>query len=414
MSDAASAGPLSPGPLDGGPLDGVLGIAEPLLAVTRLGDAVAAETAELAEAASKETPSGDEREPMPLPTDPRSMFLGGLFFLATIAALYVAADILLPVVTAIMLKLLLQPLVRVAERLHLPRAVGAVVALVLLIGCAAGLLSALAGPATDWAGRLPKALPRVQEQLAFLRTPIDGLKDLLHQAEVLAVGPDGDVAATASPPLRSPNLVGVLFSGTTALAATVFTTLIVLFYLLLYGETFLRRVVEILPRFASKRQAVEISLRIEQDISAYLVTVTLLNAMVGIATGAVMWVCGVDDPLLWGTIAFMLNYVPIIGPLGGIVLFTAAGVVSLGVTWSALLPVGLYFLIHVVEGEFATPLVLARRFTINPVAVVLALVFWFWLWGMPGAILAVPMLVITKIICDALTPLRAFGHFLEG
>lgn len=414
MSDAASAGPLSPGPLDGGPLDGVLGIAEPLLAVTRLGDAVAAETAELAEAASKETPSGDEREPMPLPTDPRSMFLGGLFFLATIAALYVAADILLPVVTAIMLKLLLQPLVRVAERLRLPRAVGAVVALVLLIGCAAGLLSALAGPASDWAGRLPKALPRVQEQLAFLRTPIDGLKDLLHQAEVLAVGPDGDVAATASPPLRSPNLVGVLFSGTTALAATVFTTLIVLFYLLLYGETFLRRVVEILPRFASKRQAVEISLRIEQDISAYLVTVTLLNAMVGIATGAVMWVCGVDDPLLWGTIAFMLNYVPIIGPLGGIVLFTAAGVVSLGVTWSALLPVGLYFLIHVVEGEFATPLVLARRFTINPVAVVLALVFWFWLWGMPGAILAVPMLVITKIICDALTPLRAFGHFLEG
>ena len=413
MSDA-TAGSLGPGPLDGGPLDGVLGIAEPLLAVTRLGDAVAAETAELAEAVSKEKPSGEEREPMPLPTDPRSMFLGGLFFLATIASLYVAADIILPVVAAIMLKLLLQPLVRVAERLHLPRAVGAVFALVLLIVCAAGLLSALAGPASDWAGRLPKALPRVQEQLSFLRAPIDGLKDVLHQAEALAVGPDAEIAATPSPPLRSPNLVGALFSGTTALAATAFTTLIVLFYLLLYGETFLRRVVEILPRFASKRQAVEISLRIEQDISAYLVTVTLINAVVGIATGAVMWLCGVDDPLLWGTIAFMLNYVPIIGPLGGIALFTAAGVVSLGVHWAALVPVGLYFLIHVVEGEFATPLVLARRFTINPVAVVLALVFWFWLWGMPGAILAVPMLVITKIICDALTPLRAFGHFLEG
>ncbi|GAN77189.1 AI-2E family transporter [Acidisphaera rubrifaciens] len=413
MSDA-TAGPLSPGPLDGGPLEGVLGIAEPLLAATRLGDAVAAETTELAEAVSKEKPSGEEREPMPLPTDPRSMFLGGLFFLATIASLYVAADIILPVVAAIMLKLLLQPVVRVAERLHLPRAVGAVVALVLLIVCAAGLLSALAGPASDWAGRLPKALPRVQEQLAFLRAPIAGLTDLLHQAEALAVGPDGDVPVTPSPPLRSPNLVGVLFSRTTAMAATIFTTLIVLFYLLLYGETFLRRVVEILPRFASKRQAVEISLRIEQDISAYLVTVTLINAVVGIATGAVMWLCGVDDPLLWGTIAFMLNYVPILGPLGGIVLFTAAGVVSLGVDWAALLPVGLYFLIHVVEGEFATPLVLARRFTINPVAVVLALVFWFWLWGMPGAILAVPMLVITKIICDALTPLRAFGHFLEG
>ena len=98
----------------------------------------------------------------------------------------------------------------------------------------------------------------------------------------------------------------------------------------------------------------------------------------------------------------------------GVVLFLMASVLSLGVTWSALLPVALYFLIHVIEGELATPMLLARRFTINPVAVILALVFWYWMWGVPGAVLAVPMLAITKIVCDDVRPLRAFGHFLEG
>ncbi len=387
--------------------------ADPLLAI---GDAVAAEAAELAAAVTSDSPpiAPEAREPMPLPSDPTTMFLGGLCFLATIASLYVAADIVLPVVIAIVLKLILQPVVRVAERLRVPRGIGALFALLVLVGLAAGLVSALAGPAANWAGKLPQALPKVQEQLAFLRGPIATLENFLHQAEVLALGPGNAASVSAAPPLRAPNLVGVLFSGTTAVAATLLTTLLVLFYLLVYGETFLRRLVEVLPRFASKRQAVEISLRVERDISAYLLTVTLINAVVGCLTGCVMWLCGVGDPLLWGTLAFILNYVPILGPMVGMAVFAGAGVLSLGVTWGAVLPLGLYFGIHVLEGEIATPLLLARRFTINPVAVILALVFWYWLWGVPGAILAVPMLAITKIICDALTPLRAFGHFLEG
>jgi predicted PurR-regulated permease PerM len=187
-----------------------------------------------------------------------------------------------------------------------------------------------------------------------------------------------------------------------------------LFYMLVSGETFLRRMVEILPRFKDKRQAVELSLHIERDVSAYLLTVSCINAVVGIATGCVMGACGVANPVLWGAVAFVLNFVPILGPMVGIVIFLMASVLSLGVTWWATLPVGLYFGIHVIEGEFATPMLLARRFTINPVALILALIFWYWMWGVPGAILAVPLLAITKIVCDDLRPLRAFGHLLEG
>jgi predicted PurR-regulated permease PerM len=159
---------------------------------------------------------------------------------------------------------------------------------------------------------------------------------------------------------------------------------------------------------------VEISLHVERDVSAYLLTVTLINAIVGLGTCLVMWACGVANPPLWGVIAFVLNFVPILGPMVGIVIFAMASILSLGVTWWALLPVGLYLCIHVAEGEFATPMVIARRFTINPVAVILALVFWYWMWGVPGAILAVPMLAIAKIICDDVRPLRALGHLLEG
>lgn len=353
----------------------------------------------------------EEREPMPLPTEPRTIFLGGLFILALLAALYVASPIVLPLVLAIVLKLLLQPLVRLTDRLGAPRAIGAVFAIVLLVLVLAALVSGVASPAAAWAGKLPDAIPKIQQQLAFLARPISSLEWMLGQLQDI-VGSNGGLPQ--GPSLHSLNIMGALFSGTTSAAAGLFTMLVVLFYLLVAGETFLRRFVEVLPSFAEKRQAVEITLHIERNVSVYLITVTLINAVVGLLTLGVMWVTGVANPLLWGLLAFVLNFVPILGPMVGIVIFLMASVLSLGVTWWALLPVGLYFLIHVVEGELVTPMLMARRFTINPVAVILALLFWYWMWGVPGAILAVPMLAITKIVCDDLTPLRAFGHFLEG
>jgi predicted PurR-regulated permease PerM len=353
----------------------------------------------------------DEREPMPLPTDPRTIFLGGLFALALLAALYVASTIVLPVVLAIILKLLLQPLVRLTDRVGLPRGLGAIFAILLLMLGLAALVSGVAGPAASWAGKLPDAIPKIQQQLAFLSRPIGSLEWMMDQLQAV-IGFGGGLPQ--GPSAHPINVMGALFTGTTAAAGGLFTTLVVLFFLLVSGETFLRRFVEILPSFAEKRQAVEITLDIERNISAYLITVTLINSVVGLLTFCVMWATGVANPLLWGLIAFVVNFVPILGPMVAMVIFLMAGVLSLGVTWWALMPVGLYFLIHVIEGEIVTPLLIARRFTINPVAVILALLFWYWMWGVPGAILAVPMLAITKIVCDDLTPLRAFGHFLEG
>jgi predicted PurR-regulated permease PerM len=357
--------------------------------------------------------SADPSEEMPLPTDPNTIFLGGLFLIAALAVLYLAAEIVLPVVLALMLKLLLQPLVRVLDRLGVPRGVGAVVAIVVLVISIAAVASAIAGPGVSWAAKLPSAIPEVQQRLAFLQRPLNTVQWMLQQLQGIITGGGGSVVVPVPPAARL-NLLGALFSGTAAIATGLFTTLLVLFYLLVSGEIFLRRIVEVLPTFGDKRQAVETSLHIERDVSVYLVTVTLINIAVGLCTLGIMWGCGVENPLLWGVIALVLNYVPIIGPVVGMVIFLMASVLSLGVDLWALLPVGLYLVVHVIEGEFITPWLVARRFTINPVAVILALIFWYWMWGVPGAILAVPMLAVVKIVCDDLRPFRAFGHLLEG
>jgi predicted PurR-regulated permease PerM len=355
-------------------------------------------------------PPRDDPDDMPLPTDPKTIFLGGLFTLAVLAVFYVASELLLPIVLAIVLKLLLQPLVRLLEDVRVPKPVGAMLAILLLLGVFGGTISVLAGPAVAWAGKLPDAIPKLGGSLSVLQDPIDAARHVMSQLDMLGGGSGG----SQMPSMRPMSMVGAVFTSTATATAGLLTTLVILFYLLVSGETFLRRMVEILPRFKDKRAAVELSQHIERDVSAYLLTVATINLMVGLATGIEMWLCGVDAPVLWGAVACVLNFVPILGPMIGIVIFLMASVLSLGVTWHALLPVGLFFAIHVIEGEFATPMVLARRFTINPVAVILSLIFWYWMWGMAGAVLAVPMLATIKITCDDLRPLRALGHLLEG
>ena len=319
---------------------------------------------------------------MPLPSDAKTFFLGGIFVFLMLTAAYVASDIVLPMIFAVMLNLLMQPALRALERLRAPRALGALLLILVVIATIVGLGAAVSGPAEAWIAKLPESIPRIQERLSFLDAPINTLRTFLAAANNFGVaGPQRSSAG----PLDGGAILSSVFAGTRSFASGLFTTLIFLYFLLVSGDSFLRRLVEVLPRFASKRQAVDISQQIGCDISAYLLTITLMNALVGAATALVMWATGVGDPVLWGTS-----------------------------TWQALLPAALYGAIHVIEGETVTPMLLARRFTLNPFLVVFSFVFWFWLWGVPGAILSAPILATTKIVCDRIRPLAALGHILAS
>ena len=350
---------------------------------------------------------------MPLPSELGTVFLGGLFLLALLAALYASREIVLPVVLAFILHLLLAPALRMLERMRAPRTLAALLLICLLFGALVAAGTALSGPARTWAAKLPEGIPRLEDYLSFLRAPIAAIRQFMQQAQGYVSGNPSTISTAQDLDLGNGVWMS-LYTGTSAIASGLLETILILFFLLLSSNTFLRRLVEILPTFRDKRQAIEISQQIEHDISAYLITITIMNALVGLATACVMWLCGLGDPVLWGAVVFMLNYIPFLGPMIGIVMFILAGLLAMDSLWRALLPAALYFAIHLIEGETITPMLLARRFTLNPVLVILSLIFWYWMWGVPGAVLAVPMLAIAKIVCDRIRSLAAFGHFLEG
>lgn len=339
----------------------------------------------------------------------RTIFLGGLFALALLAASYAAAEVVLPILLAFVLNLVFRPVLRLLLRARLPQPLAALIIVLSLVALFVVLGVLLSGPVSSWIGKLPETLPRIEQRIRVLSSPIKSLQGALQHIQNIAPGvaAGGQQGAAQGTPIAQKILTQVW-----TVAGGAFTTLVALFFILVSGETFLRRLVEILPQFKTKRQVVDISQEIEEDLSIYLATITMMNSFVGVATGTVAWLCGLGDPLLWGTLAFLLNYVPILGPTMGVIIFFIAGVVTLDPLWMAFVPAGLYILIHVAEGETITPMLLAHRFTVNPVLIMVGVFFWYWMWGVVGAILATPLLAITKIICDRIEPLQPVGHFI--
>lgn len=368
-------------------------------------------TLESTEATVAKTTTGTDADAIDLPSDPITVMLAALLLIAVLTVAYFAAPIVLPIVLALVLNLLFQPGMRALETVRLPRALAALILILIFFGAIVAIGAAVSGPATEWATKLPDGIPRLQERLKFLSQPVATLQTFLQQIDGFM---SGGAASQAGGGPSGSAIAAMLFTGTTHFASSFFETILILFFLLVSGNTFLKRTVEILPSFKDKRQAVELSQQVEENISIYLVTITVMNVAVGVATGFAMWMVGLGDPILWGVVAFFLNFVPIMGPLFGVGIFLLAGLLVLDPLWMAMMPAALYLGIHVIEGEIVTPMLLARRFTLNPVLVIISLIFWFWMWGVPGAILAVPMLAITKIVCDGIRPLAAIGHFLSG
>jgi len=346
---------------------------------------------------------------MPLPRDLHSFLLMAILIILVLYSLYFISEVVLPIFFAFVLYLLLQPSMRWFAKLHVPRTIAALMIIGAFFGGLAALGLSLSGPAAAWIAKAPDTLPHLEKRLSIFKKPVEDMQKATKQVEKMGEDPSPGVRSVT---VKGPSLSGFLFSGTRALLAGLLTTIVLLFFLLVSGDLFLRRLVEILPTLSNKKQAVDISHEIESNISGYLVTISLMNAAVGVATGLAAYFCGLSDPILWGSVAFLLNYIPILGPLCGVVILFLAGLLTFDPLWQAALPAGIYLVIHFIEGESVTPMLLARRFILNPVLVIVALVFWYWMWGVAGALLAVPMLATFKIVCDRIRPLMALGHFL--
>lgn len=344
-----------------------------------------------------------------------------LTLLAIIYTLYFAAGIILPFVLALVFAMVLGPAMRAMNRrLHIPRIIAALLLIAALFSVVGALGYALSVPASAWIAIAPQSLPTLMDKLSFLRRPIQLMDQGLQQLQS-AISQSGqapveqpDVTVKQRPDISS-HILGIgstVLEGGRAFLGQGFTVMLLLFFFLASSESLLRRFVEILPHFDDKRRAVSIVTEIENNISQYLLTVSMMNALVGLLNGVAVWLLGMPDPLLFGTLAFLLNYVPVLGPVTGMVIFFFVGIFTFPSFWQACIPAAIYLGIHILEGETVTPMLLARRFTLNPVVVISSLMFWDWLWGIPGALLSTPLLAVVKIICDHIEVMTPLGHLL--
>ncbi|WP_428390440.1 AI-2E family transporter [Lichenicoccus sp.] len=345
-----------------------------------------------------------------------------LSVLATFYTLYFASDLVLPFVLAGVLNLLLSgPMRFLHHRLRIPKPLAALALILLLFGVVGGIGAAISVPATGWISKAPQSLPALQAKLAFLHGPIRALRDgmakfqaLMDQSNSAAGGPGHQFVQVQQAGGGLASVGSSLLIGTRAFLGQIFTMLLMLFFLLYEGDSLLRRIIEIMPTWADKRRAVQITTEIEHNVSLYLATITGMNLAVGSLNFIQCWALGVPNPLLWGVLAFLLNYIPILGPLTGVLIYFFVGLFSFSSVLQATVPPAIYLGIHLLEGETITPLLLARRFTLNPVLVMGSLMFWDWLWGIPGAFLSVPMLAVFKIVCDHVAFLTPIGHIVGG
>ena len=334
-----------------------------------------------------------------------------LAILALVGAMYLGRILILPIVMAAVLNMLLQPLMAAMnQRLKLPTPVAALIVIIMVFSGILAIAYTVSLASSGFAERLPESFAILKQKLAFLAQPLTIVQDMLHNIE--NIGADDSKPGVPVAVAQGNALPGMIIFGTASTLVSFFTTMVILYFMLASGDRLMRGLIEVLPRFRDKRRAVEIASQIQANIGSYLATVTLMNGAVGIAAGLAMWACGLANPMVWGALAFVLNFIPILGPLLGIAIFFIAGLVALPWPFPALAPSLLYALIHIVEGETVTPLLLARRFALNPVLVILSLLFWHALWGVPGAFLAVPLLAIFKILADRIEQLKGVGHLI--
>lgn len=338
-------------------------------------------------------------------------FLAGIALIIAAAAVYFGRDFLLPVSLAFLFALVLSPVVRALARRRVPEWVTAFLLVLALTGVMAFALYSLSGPAANWLEQAPQIGREIKGKISALRQPVEAVVDASKQVDQLTVEQDPEAQRVV---LSEPGLLSRAASGAPELIAQIGVALVLLLFLLSSGDMFYEKLVKSLPTLSDKKRGLRIARTVEREVSRYLFTITVINIGLGIAIGAGMAVIGMPNPLLWGVVATCLNFIPYLGSLIGITLVGLVALVSFDTIGMALLAPLVYAVCTTLEGQIVTPLILGRRLEMNPVAIFLAIAFWGWMWGIVGALIAVPLLLTVKVFADHVDSLAALGQFLAA
>jgi len=345
------------------------------------------------------------------------------FLMALFTAVYFARSVLLPIVLAVVLTLTLLPVVRAGERVKIPRGITAVA---LVAGITLGIVLAgyfLSGPVGQMVGDAPRIASEVGEKFDGIMERVSSLQEATAEvADAAAAAGSGGADATAGEGDvevvavvdGQPSMVQNAVSGLASASGSVFAALLLTMFLLASGDFYHRRIVEAAPRLRDKKKALTIIRDVERQISRYLGAITVINMGLGVVAGVTLWLLGMPMAVVWGLMAFLLNFIPFVGNILTVVLVGAVSVVTFDSLWDAALPPLALIVLSGIESNIVTPLLVGRRLELNQVAQLITLAFWTWLWGIAGAILAVPFLVVVKAICDNVENLQTLASFLSG
>jgi predicted PurR-regulated permease PerM len=332
----------------------------------------------------------------------------GIFLLLLLAGLAYAREFLMPVVLAFLLALVFTPVRRFLNRRGVPSWVCAVMVVGALLAAvlAGGYL--LSGPVSDWVSRAPTIFDDLQTKLRGIAATVSKVSSQVEKITQGGGAPQAPEVVVKQSGLSSFAWLAPLF-----LAQIVFV-LVLLFFLLSSGDMIYEKIVHVLPTLSDKKRAVRIARDIEDKLSTYLFTITVINIGLGTAIGLVMWAIGMPNPLLFGVAAFALNYIPYAGPAAGIVVSTIVGLISGEGLTMGLLAGGGYLLITTIEGQLITPYFVGRQLRLNTVIVFLSIALWAWLWSVVGMIVATPLLVAIRTFCEYIPSLEPLGAFLAA
>ncbi len=337
----------------------------------------------------------------------------GLFLLALIGALGYARAFLLPVLFAFMLALILRPVVRYLARRRVPEFLTAL-GLVLWVLAAAGLgFYFLSAPLSALLTDLPRIANEIEVKLIDFRTTSEHIQAVTEKIENLGKQDTPSPTEVQKVEVAQPGLLSSVAANAPDAAARGIFALVLLLFLLSSGDLFYAKIVRAMPTFGDKKKALGIALDIERELSRYLGTITLINAGLGICVGLALWLIGIPNPILWGVLAGVLNFIPYIGSLVGVALVGTIALGTLPTLSHALLAPLAYLALTTIEGQVVTPVLVGRRLALNPVTLFLGIAFWGWLWGVVGMLFAVPLMVAVKIFCSHIDGLTTISDFLS-
>lgn len=332
--------------------------------------------------------------------------------LAVFYTLYVARVLILPIVVAILLSFLLRPAVRMLRRLHIREPFGAAIVVLGGVALLGYLMILLSGPARSWIERAPAAMSDVERKLRKVTASFGRWEATAARVEEIATGTPQRTTRSPAPAAPRTPFLRRFFGGAASLFPILVSVIFLTYFLLASGDLFMRKMIRVLPRGTEREVPKRISEEVESSVSRYLGTAVLINVGLGLATWGVLRLLGMPNAGLWGTVAALLNIVPYLGAMLTLAILTVAAITVFDTMGQALLIPGAFLILNILESNVITPTLMGRQFPLNTVALFIGIMFWGYLWGIAGAILAVPMMVTLKILCDHIPALRPFGEFL--